>query len=82
MNQQQELFNDCLRFWQRLGVEKEENLNALASYDMVFAYKDKVDQRYNNPELIEKAKQIHKTLSDSKYNNNRGGTGWLKGLGY
>jgi hypothetical protein len=31
------LFYDCVEFWQRMGVKKEDNIVALATYDVVCA---------------------------------------------
>lgn len=74
------LYEDCIQFWQRMGVKREDNLIALASLDVV---NSKVEgyQAYNAPYYIQRAKSICAQLRDKKYDPNRGRDGWLTNSG-
>lgn len=66
------LYYDCIKFWQEQGVEKEDNLIALASSDIKIFPND----YYKNlaAKLIAEIQQID--------NSKKGQNGFLKGLGY
>lgn len=71
---QSKLYKECISFWQRMGIKKEDNLIALSSLD---AFQDKTNASYKIPYYIERGKKLIKELSLSKYDNNRGRENWL-----
>ncbi len=74
---QLKLYEDCISFWQRMGIKKEDNLIALSSLDVLNAFQDKTNVSYKIPYYIERGKKLIKELSLSKYDNNRGRENWL-----
>lgn len=74
---QNELYYDCVKFWGRMGVKKEDNLIALAMYDVMNAFKEKTFEQFRTPTYIDKGKELIKELQNIKYDNNRGIDGWL-----
>lgn len=76
------LYEDCIAFWQRMGVKKEDNLIALACLDVLNTYKDKTLSTYTTPYYIERGKALVEEIKKPKYNENRGRNGFLKGGGF
>lgn len=81
-NKQLELYKSCVAFWQRMGVEKEDNLIALACLDVLNAYQDNTRPSYRIPYYIERGKALVEKIKNPKYNKNRGHDGFLKGGGF
>lgn len=71
------LFYDCVEFWQRMGVKKEDNIVALATYDVVCA-KVWGWREYYFENYFKLAKKIHEKLKTRDFDKNRGRSGWLK----
>lgn len=82
MSKQLKLYEDCIAFWQRMGVKKEDNLMALACLDVYNAYKEQSNGCYKEPFYIEKGKELVKELRDTKYDKNRGRIGWLNNYNF
>lgn len=81
-NKQLELYKSCVAFWQRMGVEKEDNLIALACLDVLNAYQDNTRPSYRIPYYIERGKALVEKIKNPKYNKNRGHDGFLEGGGF
>ena len=81
MTHADKLYNDCLEYWQNVGVEKEDNCMALAMLDVVNA---KVEgwERYSVDFYLDKGREICRELMREEYNENRGRSGWLKDKGF
>ena len=75
-------YEDCVAFWQRMGVEKEDNLIALACMDVITAFQDKTLPFYKIPYYIERGRVLVEEIKNPKYNKNRGCSGFLKGGGF
>lgn len=75
------LFNDCLNFWKRMGIEKDYNLKCMAALDVVFTKCDGWE-KYNNPGMLEDGRKLNNVLKEKKYDENRGRENWLKGKGF
>ena len=82
MSKQLKLYEDCIAFWQRMGIKREDNLIALASLDVYNAYKEQSNECYKEPFYIEKGKELTKELRDTKYDKNRGRIGWLNNYNF
>ena len=81
-NKQSVLYEGSVAFWQRLGVEKEDNLIALACLDVLNAYQDNTIPSYRIPYYIERGKALVEKIKNPKYNKNRVHDGFLKGGGF
>lgn len=81
-DKQSVLYEGCVAFWQRMGVEKEDNLIALACMDVLNAFQDKTQPSYKIPYYIERGKALVEEMKKPKYNENRGRNGFLKGGGF
>lgn len=68
-NAQQIFFNTCVNFWMREGIEKEDNLIALAMLDTFVVFKEKTEKEYKEPFYIDRAKNLHTELQKIGYNN-------------
>lgn len=55
------LFNDCINFWKRMGIENEHNLRCMATLDVVFTKCDGWE-KYNNPALLKEGHSLNNTL--------------------
>lgn len=77
IDKQQTLYIDCVNFWMRMGIKKEDNLIALSSLDVLNAFKEATLECYKTPYYINKARALVEELSKPKYDNNRGRNGWL-----
>lgn len=71
------LFYDCCDFWRRMGVKKEDNVIAFALADLILVCKrdfmlKEWDSYYKH--VYEKCKQ---EALKPKYNEGRGGEGFL-----
>lgn len=75
------LFNDCILFWKRMGIEKEYNLRCMATLDIVFAKCDGWE-KYNDATLLEDGRRLNSILRGSEYDENRGRDNWLIGKGF
>lgn len=82
MSKQLKLYEDCILFWQRMGIKREDNLIALASLDVYNAYQEQSNECYKEPFYIEKGKELVKELRDTKYDKNRGRIGWLNNYNF
>jgi hypothetical protein len=65
-----------------MGVEKEDNLIALASLDVLNAFQDETLRSYKMPYYIKRGKALVEKIKNPKYNKNRGHDGFLKGGGF
>lgn len=74
---QNELYYDCVKFWERMGVKKEDNMIALSMCDVMNAFKEKTFEQFRTPTYIDKGRELIKELQNTKYDNNRGMDGWL-----
>lgn len=75
------LFYDCCRFWERMGVKKEDNIIAFALADMnIVCKKHFMLIEWNNyyRDVYEKA---HEEAMKPIYNENRGLEGFLANSG-
>lgn len=81
-NNQFGLYEGCVAFWQRMGVEKEDNLIALACLDVLNAYQDNTLPSYKIPYYIERGRLLVEEINNPKYDYNRGREGFLKGGGF
>lgn len=81
-HKQSVLYEECVAFWQRMGVEKEDNLIALACMDVLSAFQDKTRPSYKIPYYIERGRVLVEEMKNPKYNVNRGRNGFLKGGGF
>lgn len=81
-NKQSVLYEGSVAFWQRMGVEKEDNLIALACLDVLNAYQDNTIPSYRIPYYIERGKALVEKIKNPKYNKNRVHDGFLKGGGF
>lgn len=81
-NKQSVLYEGSVAFWQRMGVEKEDNLIALACLDVLNAYQDNTRPSYRIPYYIERGKALVEKIKNPKYNKNRVHDGFLKGGGF
>lgn len=75
------LFNDCIDFWERMGIEKEYNLKCMATLDIVSAKCDGWE-KYNEGTLLQDGQKLNVILRGEEYNENRGRNNWLKGKGF
>lgn len=80
MNKAMTLYEDCVAFWMRMGVKKEDNIMALSMYDVIHA-KPEGWEGYDISYYTERAKELHKILCREEYNENRGKNGWLNDKG-
>lgn len=71
------LFRDCCAFWQRMGVQKEDNIIALSLADLIIVCKK--DYRLNewNAYYKEVAEKAIKEAKKPVYNERRGLEGFL-----
>ena len=74
---QNELYYDCVKFWGRMGVKKEDNIIALAMCDVMNAFKEETSEQFRIPTYIDKGKELVKDLQNMKYDNSRGVDGLL-----
>lgn len=81
-NKQLALYEECVAFWQRMGVEKEDNLIALACLDVLNAFQDNTLPSYKIPYYIERGRALVEEINNPKYNENRGREGFLKDGGF
>lgn len=81
-NKQSVLYEECIAFWQRMGVEKEDNLIALACLDVLNAFQDETLWSYKMPYYIKRGRALVEEMKKPKYNENRGRNGFLKGGGF
>ena len=81
-NKQLALYKGSVAFWQRMGVEKEDNLIVLACLDVLNAFKDDTRFAYKNLYYIERGRALVEEIKNPKYNKNRGHDGFLEGGGF
>lgn len=81
-HRQSVLYECSVAFWQRMGVEKEDNLIALACLDVLNAFQDKTLRSYKMPYYIKRGRVLVEEIKNPKYNKNRGHDGFLKGGGF
>lgn len=82
MSKQLKLYEDCILFWQRMGIKQEDNLIALACLDVYNAYKEESKDCYKEPFYIEKGRLLALELSKHQYDINRGHVGWLNNYNF
>ena len=75
------LYEQSIYFWQRMGIQREDNCMALSMIDVVNA-KVAGWESYDIDYYIERGKELLKELKDKKYDINRGHTEWLNGKGF
>lgn len=81
-NRQLVLYEDCIAFWQSMGIQKEDNLIALSSLDVMNVFKENTLSSYKIPFYIERGRELVRELIKPKYNKNHGLAGFLKGRGF
>lgn len=81
-DKQSVLYEGSVAFWQRMGVEKEDNLIALACLDVLNAFQDETLRSYKMPYYIKRGRALVEEMKKPKYNENRGRNGFLKGGGF
>lgn len=75
------LYEECWLFWQRQGIEKEDNLMACAMYDVVTSKEDGWET-YNIEYYLEKATRLWEDIAIKIPNHEKGKNGFLIGKGY
>lgn len=74
------LYKECIAFWQRMGMQKEDNIMAMSMLDVVNSNVAGC-AAYNIEYYIERAKNLVRKLNQKEFDLNRGKNGWLKNTG-
>ena len=75
------LFYDCCRFWERMGVKKEDNIIAFALADLIVICKKDFMLNEGEDYYKEVYEKAHKEAMKPIYNENRGQMGFLSNSG-
>lgn len=75
------LFYDCCEFWKRMGVQKEDNIIALALADLINVCKKNFRLDDWNAYYKAIAEKAIAEIKKPKYNEGRGQNGFLAGSG-
>lgn len=74
------LYRECIAFWQRTGMQIEDNIMAMSMLDVVNSNAAGC-AAYNIEYYIERAKVLVEKLSKKEFDLNRGKNEWLKNTG-
>ena len=75
------LFYDCCKFWQQMGVKKEDNIIAFALADLIIICKKDFMLNEWEDYYKEVYKKAHGEAMNPIYNENRGQMGFLSNSG-
>lgn len=75
------LYQDCIQFWMRMGVKKEDNLMALALADINLVYKVKYEKEIWDAYYHERYEKVSAIIRRPEFNENRGQIGFLANSG-
>lgn len=75
------LFYDCCNFWERMGVQKEDNIIAFALADLIIICKKDFMLKEWGDYYKEVYHKCHEEAMRPIYNENRGQEGFLKDSG-
>ena len=75
------IYTDCIDFWMRMGVRKEDNLMALALADLNILTGVEYEREIWEAYYCERFEQVRKVIMQPQFNENRGREGFLANSG-
>lgn len=75
------VYQDCIQFWMRMGVKKEDNLMALALADINLVCGAEYEKEIWDAYYHERFNRISAYIKQPEFNENRGQKGFLANSG-